>query len=137
MISLKDYAKNKGVSYEAVRKQVSRYREELEGHIQKVNRTQYLDDEAVAFLDAKRQENPIVIYEVSKDEEIQRLTDENKALLIKLAEANERLAVANERVNALRDEKEQLLADKIALLEAKQEKQEEPEKKSWWQRIWK
>ena len=39
MISLKDYAKNKGVSYEAVRKQVSRYREELEGHIQKVNRT--------------------------------------------------------------------------------------------------
>ena len=78
-----------------------------------------------------------MIYEVSKDEEIQRLTDENKALLIKLAEANERLAVANERVNALRDEKEQLLADKIALLEAKQEKQEEPEKKSWWQRIWK
>ena len=42
MISLKDYAKNKNVSYEAVRKQVNRYKTELEGHIHKVNRTQYM-----------------------------------------------------------------------------------------------
>lgn len=130
MISLKDYAKNKGISYEAVRKQVSRYKVELDGHIQKINRTQFLDDEAVAFLDAKRQGNPVVIYEVSKDEEIQRLTDENKALLLKIAELQE--ALLNERA-----ETKQLQAEKIALLEAKQEKQEEPEKKSWWQRIWK
>lgn len=54
MISLKDYAKNKNVSYEAVRKQVNCYKTELERHIHKVNRTQYLDDEAVPFLDSKR-----------------------------------------------------------------------------------
>ena len=54
MVSLKEYAKNKGVSYEAVRKQVNRYKDELKGHISKVNRTQYLDEEAVAFLDSKR-----------------------------------------------------------------------------------
>ena len=56
MISIKDYAKNKGVSYEAVRKQVNRYKDELDGHIHKQNRTQYLDDEAVTFLDSKRAE---------------------------------------------------------------------------------
>ncbi len=130
MISLKDYAKNKGISYEAVRKQVSRYREELEGHIQKVNRTQYLDDEAVAFLDAKRQENPIVIYEVSKDEEIQRLTDENKALLVQIAQIQNELIQTQKALSAEKDSVKQLQADKIALLEAKQEADQS--QKPWW-----
>lgn len=133
MISLKDYAKNKGVSYEAVRKQVSRYKTELEGHIQKVNRTQYLDDEAVAFLDAKRQENPIVIYEVSKDEEIQRLTDENKALLVQIAQIQNELIQTQKALSAEKDSVKQLQADKIALLEAKQEADQS--QKPWW-RFW-
>lgn len=129
MVSLKDYAKNKGVSYEAVRKQVSRYKTELDGHIHKVNRTQYLDDEAVAFLDSKRTESPVILLQMDKDEEIQRLSNENKALLIKIAELQDALLKEKDTVKLLQEEK-------IALLEAKQEKQEEPEKKSWWQRIW-
>lgn len=129
MISIKDYAKNKGVSYEAVRKQVNRYKDELAGHIHKQNRTQYLDDEAVAFLDSKRSENPIVIMEMSKDDEIQRLSNENKALLIKVAELQEALIKEKDEVKLLQKEK-------LELLEAKNEIAIDSEKKPWWQ-FWK
>lgn len=122
MVSLKEYAKNKGVSYEAVRKQVNRYKDELKGHISKVNRTQYLDEEAVAFLDSKRAENPIIIMESGKDEEIQRLEMENKALLLKVAELQEALLKEKDQVKLLQNEK-------IELLEAKNQKAE----KKWWQ----
>lgn len=120
MISLKDYAKNKNVSYEAIRKQVNRYSAELEGHITKEGKTQLLDDEAVAFLDEKRKSNPVVVYEASKDEEIERLKMENKNLLIKLAEVNEKLTIKQERIELLQ-------ADKIALLEEKNDKKEQNE----------
>lgn len=122
MVSLKEYAKNKGVSYEAVRKQVNRYKDELKGHISKVNRTQYLDQEAVAFLDNKRAESPIIIMESGKDEEIQRLEMENKALLLKVAELQEALLKEKDQVKLLQNEK-------IELLEAKNQKAE----KKWWQ----
>ena len=126
MISIKDYAKNKGVSYEAVRKQVNRYKGELDGHIHKQNRTQYLDDEAVTFLDSKRAESPVILLQMDKDEEIQRLNDENKALLIKVAELQDALIKEKDNVKLLQEEK-------IALLEAKNETvMEEDEKKPWW-----
>lgn len=73
VVSLRDYAKDKSVSYEAVRKQVARYKDELAGHIIMDGRQQFLDEEAVAFLDGKRQKNPVVIYEQSKDEAIEGL----------------------------------------------------------------
>lgn len=125
MLSLKEYATNKGISYEAVRKQVKRYKSELEGHISKVNRTQYLDDEAVAFLDTKRQENPVILLQVDKDEEIQRLSNENKRLLLRVAELQDALLREKDTVKELQTEK-------IALLEAKQEA---VKKKSWWERL--
>lgn len=127
MVSMREYAAQKGVSYEAVRKQVSRYKKELEGHITKVSRTQYLDDEAVAFLDGKRQENPVILLQVDKDEEIQRLHDENKALLLKVAELQDALLKEKDTVKELQTEK-------IVLLEAKQE-QEAAKRKSWWGRL--
>lgn len=61
MISIKDYAAQKNVSYEAVRKQIKRYETQLDGHLERVGRTLYLDDDAVAFLDDKRKKNPVVV----------------------------------------------------------------------------
>lgn len=109
MISLKDYAKSKNISYEAVRKQVNRYKKELEMHISKVGRTQYLDDEAVEFFDLKRQKNPIFIMENSKDNEIQRLEIENKNLLMKIASLQDSLLDEKEHVKTLQYEKIELL----------------------------
>ena len=109
MITLRDYAKDKGISYEAVRKQVVRYKDDLQGHVSKHNRTQYLDDDAVAFLDAKRAESPIVIIEADKDAEIERLERENKRLLIKIAELQESLLQEKDAVKVLQYEKIKLL----------------------------
>lgn len=125
MISLKEYAQNKGISYEAVRKQVNRYKTDLEGHIHKMGRTQYLDEDAEAFLDGKRAENPIIIMESSKDEEIEALKAENKALLIKVASIQEEMYT---KVMQLQEQVNQLQGEKMALLEAK------TEKRPWWRR---
>lgn len=127
MVSLKDYARIKGISYEAVRKQVNRYKGELEGHISKINRAQYLDDVAVAFLDQKRQNNPVVLVSTDKDEEIQRLTDENKALLVKVTQLQEALLQEKDAVKALQ-------AERIALLDDRQQ-EENSKAKSWFDRI--
>lgn len=123
MLSIRDYAKNKGCSYEAVRKQVNRYKAELEGHISKANRTQYLDEYAVEFLDSKRAANPVVVLEIGKDEEIKRLEEENRNLLLKVAELQDALLREKDLVK-------QLQGEKIQLLEKKEEQPEE--KKTWW-----
>lgn len=115
MVTLKEYAKSKNITYEAVRKQVNRYKSELEGHIFKEKRTQYLDEVAVEFLNNKRTENPIVIIETAKDEEIQRLQEENKMLLIKVSQLQDALLAEKDNVKALQEEK-------ILLLEEKREK---------------
>lgn len=130
MISLKDYAKNKCVSYEAVRKQVNRYKKELEGHIHKVGRTQYLDEDAVLFLDGKRNDNPVILVQMDKDEELQHLQNENKALLVQIAQIQNELIQTQKALAAEKDNVKLLQEEKIALLEAKTE-----EKKTWWQRL--
>lgn len=85
MISIKDYAKQKNVSYEAVRKQLVRYKDELQSHITTKNRMRFLDDYAVNFLDQKRASSPIIIVQMDKDEEIERLKNENADLNRKIA----------------------------------------------------
>ena len=115
MITLREYAKRNNVSYEAVRKQVVRYKLELDGHISKIKKTQYLDDDAVKFLDSKRQENPIIIQEADRSERIEQLEAENKILLLKVAELQEALIQEKDQVKLLQTEK-------IALLEAKNER---------------
>lgn len=125
MVTLREYAKSKNISYEAVRKQVNRYKKDLEGHIIKEKRTQYLDDDAVAFLDSKRVESPIIVAEIEKDEEIQRLHNENKNLLIKVAQLQDDLLKEKDQVKLLQTEKIELL----------EEKNEESKKKRFW--FWK
>lgn len=98
MVSLKDLARQNGVSYEAIRQQVKRYADELTGHIVVEGRTQFLDDFAVDFLDAKRKSNPVVVFETSKDEEIERLEAENKTLLLRLSEKQEKIEQLQDRL---------------------------------------
>ena len=115
MIKLSEYAKQNGVSYEAVRKQVKRYRTELGEHISIIKKTQYLDDEAISFLDKKRKENPIIIVEADKNERLEQLEIENKRLLVKVAELQDALLKEKDQVKVLQEEK-------IALLEQKNTK---------------
>ena len=145
MISLRDYAKDAGISYEAVRKKVNQYREELEGHVHQQGRTKYLDDVAVAFLNDHRSHAPAVLYEAGRDQDLIALRKENdelkdklilafermqeqqallveaKAAQLMLESASQEASQARERVITLETEKKALEAEIEAL-----------KKRSWW-----
>lgn len=133
MISIKDYAAMNNVTYEAVRQQVKRYSADLEEHIKRDGRQQFLDDYAVAFLDERRQKNPVVILQADKNAELEDLRREQENLLRKIAEQADKISVLSEwkSDNAL------LIAEangKKALLEATEKKcddlQEQLERKN-------
>lgn len=160
MVSIKDYAKEHHISYEAVRKQVKRYEKELGEHIVKNGKTQYLDEEAEAFLNEKRQNNPVVIYEHDKDFQIEQLQNENNNLKTLVAELQNQiiekdnmviktqnvLIETNQQMMAITqksDEERKQLDELIELIKkSEEEKQQlvqqldEAQKKHWWQ-FWK
>lgn len=91
-VTMRDYANQCGVSYEAIRRQVARYKKDLGGHIEKRGRIQVLDDWAVDFLNARRRGNPVVVAQVDLQVQLQQLQAENKALLIKVAEQADKIS---------------------------------------------
>lgn len=68
-----------------------------------------------AFFDEKREATPVILLRASK--EIQRLSNENKALLMKIAEPQEALLQEKYSVNLLQQEK-------IVLPESQSEREE-------------
>lgn len=120
MISLKDYAKKKNVSYEAVRKQVNRYRDDLGDHLYKKDRTQYLDEDGEAFLDRKRASNPVILLEHDKDEQIDELKQQNESLKIKIMELQDQLIKSKDQLLE-RDRQLIELKDELYLLTIKKE----------------
>ncbi len=109
VISLREYARIKSISYEAVRQQVTRYREELGDHVVKDGRQQFLDEEAVAFLDERRQKSPVVIYQENKDEELERLRAERQQLLEELNDAKNRIIAQQDRLYELATSEQKML----------------------------
>lgn len=123
MITIKEYAKKHGISYEAVRKQINRYRVDLGEHIFKKNKTQFLDEVAEEFLNEKRANNPIIIMDNEKDERMKALEMQNESFKNKIMELQDQIIK--------RDDKIMELSDKVFLLTTKNE-ESEPIKKSWW-----
>lgn len=140
VMSIKDYARARKISYEAARQQVKRYADELAGHISRQNRTQYLDDYAVSLLDDHRQQNPVVVINQDRDAELEQLRAENKALLQQIATLQDRLLTAQEsaieaakataRLEAAEADRSRLEARTAAL-----ESELDEAKKPWWQKI--
>jgi len=99
MITVKEYAKNVGKSQQAVYKQLNSKKNKirLDGHIIKQNGTSYLDDEAVEILNESRQAT-VVLMEQEKDEEIERLKEENRNLLIKIAMQADKISELQEEI---------------------------------------
>lgn len=118
MITIKDYAKGRGISYEAARQQISRYLDRdvdgflLSDHISKVDRTQYLDDEAVAFLDNRRAKNPVIVQQEERDETIDRLRQRVDDLQTRLLAAQDEYRGLLEEKHALEMREQALIADK-------------------------
>lgn len=126
-MTIKQYAESQNVSYEAVRKQIVGYGEELKDHIVRKGRTQYLDEWAVEFLTKRRRENPIILLSQDKDEAIESMKQQIETLRVQLMTAqNELLKSQDERLKAqdriieLQDEAKKTLEDRAkytALLE--------------------
>lgn len=125
MITIKDYAKSHGVSYEAVRQQIGRYIDrEVDGfrladHIVKVDRTQYLDDEATTFLDERRAKSPVFIQQEERDETIERLRAEVDLLQKRLIAAQDECRDLLKEKHAIEMREQGLLADKQRIEEFK------------------
>lgn len=96
MKTIKQYAEEQGVSYEAIRKQIGTYKEELRDHISIKNRTQYLDDWAIDFLTAKRKENPVIIVSKEKASEVEDLRQQIEDLRTQLLLAQNALIQSQE-----------------------------------------
>ena len=120
LVTIKQFADSQGITYEAVRKQVVRFSEELSGHVIRKNRTQYLDEVAVKFLQERRRESPIILQNMDQGEEISRLMDQVESLRAQLVSAQNKLLESQERIISLQDEAQKALEDKArytALLE--------------------
>lgn len=140
LMTIKQFAESQGITYEAVRRQVARYSEELSDHIIRKHRTQYLDEKAVEFLKERRRESPIVMQVVDQSEEIEELRSQIETLKAQLMSAqgellksqDERLKAQN-RIIELQEEAKKTLEDRArysALLEdneAKTKKLQETE----------
>ena len=115
---------------------MKRYSTELEGHIHQKGRTQYLDDEAVAFLDQHHAPKPIAIYEAGQDREMREMAANIEQLRGEKEELLGRVAKMGEKISELADWKaEQAMAIAEAaqtklLLEATTAELEEVRKKA-------
>lgn len=110
MITVKEFAKRQHRSVQAIYQSIDRYKLQLEGHITKIGRTSYLDDEAVAFLETKREQNPVVIFQQDKDEELERLRQNADVMKAKIAELQESVNQSQQEYIALQKENARLLA---------------------------
>jgi hypothetical protein len=101
-VTIKEFAKDQHVSYQAIHSQISRYREELQEHIIKNGRIQLLDEYAVNFLKSRRRESPVIMVKQEQGEEL-------KALKQQVEIITEQLLAAQAKIIVLQDENKTLL----------------------------
>lgn len=91
MITIREFAEQNNISYEAARQQVKRYEKELGHHITYRGKTRLLDSEAVEFLNKVKESNPFIIMNTMKDDKIKSLEADNQKLLLKVQELESQL----------------------------------------------
>lgn len=122
-ITMQEFAAQNGISYEAVRRQVSQNREKLYPHMRKENRTQYLDDIAAAFLkEHRRPQTPSEdIQKIQKQlTQFLEAAHQNIDLSERMLELSQENGALQEKVEALSRENQILktkLEESQALLE--------------------
>lgn len=79
MLSVKEYCESRHISQTAIRKKLTRYKDDLEGHVIVVNRKRMLDEVAMEFLDARQQPRDIIIQQA--DDTAQQELEELRAKL--------------------------------------------------------
>jgi len=113
MVTIRDYATAHHVSYEAIRSQVARFKDELEGHIIMQNRTQLLDDWAVNFLNQKRREHPFTVMNDDRRAEIEALEAQVESLKALVAQVQEERNKAQLKIQQLQEDAMAFLEEKV------------------------
>lgn len=129
-MTIKEYSKSRGVTYEATRQMINRHADELEGHITAPGNRQgrQLDDVAVELLDGWRAINPLVVLSADRDEELEQLRAENKTLMTQVIALQEQLLKERSEASAL--------AGRVEVLEsALPAAATETPNKKWWQKL--
>ena len=94
MSTIADIAKDQKVSYQAIRKLILKYQDQLEGHIITKSRVRYLDQWATDFIIQKRRNSPLVVVSDDKSATIEKLEAENESLKAKIFEMQEQMLEA-------------------------------------------
>lgn len=111
-MQIKDYAMSRGITYEAVRRQLKQYAKDLEGHVTKKGKTYLLDDQAVTILDGHRINKTVVVEPTDNmvKDEVERLKAEIDQL------KNQVIALQNDKIKYVEDKAKAdallLIADK-------------------------
>ena len=114
-MTIKEYSMSRGVSYEAVRKQVSALKKkELKKHIKYNGRTAELDDYAVEILDQHRQQREVVVVasNIDTQKELEKLHNQVHQLQAELLKRADKITELIEKNSLLLEEKTLLIEDK-------------------------
>ena len=134
MISIRDYAISRSISYEAARKSVNLYKEnELKAHLYMQGKATMLDEEAVRFLDECRRKNPIaIVIDDGAEHKIKQLEEENAVLREKLMNTENELILKNgmiieaqEKVLLLTEKEQEMAQMEINLTKKSREWEQE------------
>lgn len=130
-MTIKEYAKSRGISYEAARQVVKRHRDELGEHAitPSTKKALELDEVAAELLDGWRTSSSIVILAEAQTDELERLRRENNLLKDQVIALQDQLLQERTGTTALAARVEALEA--TAMLPAPQA----PTPVSWWQRL--
>ena len=112
LMTLKQFAEDQGISYEAVRRAVKRHEDKLTGHVIENDGVRYLDEEAVRILKERRRESPIIVQTMDQGEEIRELRAQIESLRAQLMQAQNELLSSKDRIIALQDEVKAGIEDK-------------------------
>ena len=94
MITVKQYAEERGITIQAVHQsmQGKRKKERLEGHVTVIDGIKWLDEEAVAILDESRNKSPVVYEKAEANQRIEELEENERIMLAKIAAQADRIS---------------------------------------------
>lgn len=104
MKTIRQVAEEQGISYEAVRRQVAKYKKELKGHISTKGQAKYLDEYAVQFIVNRRRESPVVVLQQDTNAELEETKAELDAVKAELETMKNMMIGMQNKVIELQEE---------------------------------
>lgn len=103
LVSIKEFAEKRGITYEAARRLVAKYQSKLSDHILIDGNRRLLDEDAVLALDEYRKKSPVVVRMESDSNRADKLSAEVELLRSQLLQAQTDLISAQKELLQLAD----------------------------------